>query len=189
MQRMALLIIVAVITAYLVARKAAPDQIGMFEESVKNSVDELLAKLEGFSATPYQDEAGLWTIGYGHKIVPGDGFWHPDFNPAGVRSITVEHAKLLKGQDASGASDAVDRCVKVPLTENQYQALVSLAYNIGSSAFCSSTVVKRLNAGDIRGAADAILWWNKVTDPTTKTLVISQGLVNRREQERALFLA
>jgi hypothetical protein len=72
--------------------------------------------------------------------------------------------------------------VKVPLTQNQFDALVSLVYNIGQTAFSNSTLLKKLNAKDYQGAADQFLRWNKGGGKVMK------GLVRRREAERALFL-
>ena len=76
----------------------------------------------------------------------------------------------------------VNTSVKAPLTQNQYDALVSLSYNIGSNAFKNSTLLKKLNSGDYKGAAEQFLVWNKVNSKRV------QGLVNRREAERNLFL-
>ena len=76
----------------------------------------------------------------------------------------------------------VKDCVKVPLHQHEYDAAVQLAYNIGAKAFCSSTVVKRFNAGDYPGACEAFLMWVKVAGRTV------HGLVNRRHEERRLCL-
>ena len=78
------------------------------------------------------------------------------------------------------------RAVRVTLTEEQRAALISLTFNIGSGGFLSSTVLRRLNAGNYEGAADAFLMWNKITRNGVKER--DQGLVNRRERERLLFL-
>lgn len=85
-------------------------------------------------------------------------------------------------RDVSKDEGAVKRCVKVPLFQREYDAAIQLSYNIGTTAFCNSTVVKRWNAGDYPGGCEAFLMWNKV-----KGRVV-QGLVNRREQERKLCL-
>lgn len=180
---------VGALVAYVAARQAAPEKIGELEMALKTSTAALLARFEGFRAEPYLDEGRLWTIGFGHLIVPGDGFWHPDHNPNGVREITVEEARALKERDAADALSAVARCVRVPLTDNQHAALVSLAYNIGASAFCSSTLVKKLNAGDYVGAAEWFAPWNKVRDLDTGELIVSAGLSKRRAQEREIFLS
>lgn len=181
--------VVGGLAAYLFARQVVPDRLEGVEMSLRAGLGELLARFEGFSATPYQDQAGLWTIGFGHLIVPGDGFWHPDHNPNGVREITVEEARALKERDAADALDAVARCVRVQLSDNQHAALVSLAYNIGGGAFCSSTLVKKLNAGDYIAAAEWFAPWNKVRDQDTGELVVSAGLTKRRAQEREIFLS
>ncbi len=175
--------------AYMMARQFAPEKIGELEMAVSSKLGELLARFEGFSSTAYQDQAGLWTIGFGHLIVPGDGFWHPTNNPSGVREISVEDARDLKERDAETAINAVDSCVRVPVSDNQRNALISLAYNIGAGAFCGSSLVRSLNAGDYQAAADWFRVWNKVRDPATGDMIVSAGLVKRREQERELFLA
>ena len=74
------------------------------------------------------------------------------------------------------------RCVTAPLSQAEYDAAVSLAYNIGVAAFCKSTVVKRFNDGDYEGACEAFLMWNKVGGRVVR------GLTLRRERERALCL-
>lgn len=73
--------------------------------------------------------------------------------------------------------------IKWPVTGNQFGACLSLAYNIGISAFTNSTLLKKLNAGDIAGTADQFLVWNKSAGQ------FLQGLMNRRKDERNLFLA
>lgn len=84
--------------------------------------------------------------------------------------------------DLKSFEQTVNNTVKVPLNQNQFDALVSLAYNIGTNAFSKSTLVKKLNSNDIRGAADQFdLWVNAGGERM-------QGLVNRRTVEKALFL-
>ena len=78
--------------------------------------------------------------------------------------------------------------VSVPLTQNQYDALGSLIYNIGETNFGKSTLLKKLNSKDYNGAADQFLVWNKQADESTGTMVTLQGLVNRRKDEREVFL-
>ncbi len=182
------LVAVGAVLAYLLARQTAPQQIGAFEESVKLSIEKILAKFEGFKSEPYLDEAGKWTIGFGHLIVPGDGFWSPT-NPDGAKYISVDDAKALKERDMMPAQDAVNRLVRVNLTEGQNAALVSLVYNIGSGNFASSTLLKKLNLGDFDGASLEFGKWNKVRDPDTGELVVSNGLTIRRAEEVEIFLA
>ena len=173
--------------AYLLARQVAPQQTGEFETAVTNSLENLIARFEGYRASPYQDQAGLWTIGFGHLIIPGDGFYHPAHNPDGARTVTVDAARELYDSDTAIARAAVDQAVSVPLNDSQRAALVSLAYNIGGSAFKNSTLVRKLNAWDYDGAAQEFLRWNKVRGESGE-LIISAGLTTRREQEREIFL-
>jgi len=174
--------------AYLLARQASPETFAPIEEAVGGKFNDMISRLEGFRSEPYQDQAGFWTIGFGHLIVPGDGFWSP-INPGGAKSISVAAARALYESDTLKARRAVDGAVTVELTANQYEALVSLAYNIGASAFASSTLVKKLNAGDYEGAAEQFAAWNKVRDPSTGALVVSDGLVARRDTEQQLFMS
>lgn len=85
-------------------------------------------------------------------------------------------------RDVSKDEAIVKRCVKVPLSQNEYDAAIQLAYNIGPTAFCRSTVVKRWNAGDYAGGCDAFLMWVKAGGK------VLHGLVNRRQEERRLCL-
>lgn len=155
---------------------------------MSSALEALIEKLEGFSSTPYPDQAGLWTIGYGHLIKPGDGYWSPD-NPNGKNVVTRAEASAQLDEDMAVARDAVTRSVRVPLTDNQFSALVSLAYNIGAGAFQSSTLLSLLNSGDYAAAADQFAVWNKIHDPETHELIVSNGLTTRRETERETFLA
>lgn len=135
-------------------------------------VDKLTTR-EGFSATPYKDTAGNWTIGYGHLIKAGESF----------SSITEAEARALLEADLAEAQRAVQRNVAAPVSQNQFDALVSFVYNIGGDAFKNSTLLAKLNAGDVAGAAAEFKRWiysgGKVTD----------GLVNRRTDEATQFLA
>ena len=184
-------VIGAIVTYFVVRQTASANVKELFvtfeEESVK-SVLSIIAGFEGFRDSPYLDTAGKWTIGYGHLIVPGDGFWHPDFNPGGIKYLSREDALILKQKDAGVAENDVARCVSAPLTENQRAALISLAFNIGGPQFCGSTAVRLINQRDYQGGADAMLAWNKVVDPTTGALVYDRGLAIRRTRERELFL-
>jgi len=166
----------------------AVQSIGEDVGAAVSKLGDLIAQFEGFSDVPYQDEAGLWTIGYGHLIKPGDGYWSPS-NPGGKKSIPRAEAAALLDSDTAVAQAAVDKNVSVSLTENQRDALVSLTYNIGTGNFKTSTLLRLLNSGDYAGAADQFAVWNKVHDPNTGVLVTSNGLVSRREQERETFLA
>ena len=131
-----------------------------------------LALHEGFRDRAYDDGVGVQTIGFGttEGVKPGD-------------RITVERALIRLNADADRFAQAVKRCAPVPMTQNEFDAAVSLAYNIGETAFCNSTVARRFRAGDYRGACDAFLMWNRAGGQ------VLRGLTIRREKERALCLS
>lgn len=136
---------------------------------------ELIKMFEGLRLEAYVDAVGIWTIGYGHTqgVAPG-------------MVITEEQAEAFLRQDLSDAEAAVSRYVKVRLNDNEFSALASLVFNIGSGNFQRSTVLRRLNNEDRVGAADAIEWWNK--GRVNGVLTSLPGLVRRRAAEKALFL-
>ncbi len=136
---------------------------------------ELIKMFEGLRLEAYVDAVGVWTIGYGHTKTARRGM-----------VITEEQAEALLREDLQDAENAVNRLVKVPLNENEFSALASLVFNIGSGNFQKSTVLRRLNAEDRVGAADAIEWWNK--GRVNGVLTTLPGLVRRRAAEKALFL-
>jgi lysozyme len=128
-----------------------------------------IASSEGFVEKAYRDIVGVWTIGFGTtaNVKPGD-------------TITVERALERKLDDVRKFHDGIAKCVTVPLTQGELDAYISLAYNIGVSAFCSSTLVKLLNAKDYDGACKQILRWNRAGGKVVR------GLVLRREREYQL---
>jgi lysozyme len=101
--------------------------------------------------------------------------------------ITKEQAEVFLREDLKVAEDTVNKLVKVKITQNQFDALVSLVFNIGTGNFANSSVLKFLNAGNYKAAADRFRLWNKQKqkDGSFKEL---GGLTKRREQERELFL-
>jgi len=140
---------------------------------MKNDVNglNLIKQFEGLRLRTYQCSANVWTIGYGHT--------------AGVGAddvITEEQALFLLRQDVAESEKAVNQHVHVPLTQNQFNALVSLVFNIGVGNFRTSTLLKKLNAGDYDGVARKFRRWVHVGGKTLP------GLVRRREAESALFL-
>ena len=137
---------------------------------------ELIKRFEGLELQAYQDVAGIWTIGYGHT--------GPEVGPG--MSITPQQAEQLLIEDLERFEPGVSEGLKVNVTQSQFDALVSLSYNIGVSAFQRSTALKRINKGDFEGAAEAITWWNKATINGRKQPVL--GLTRRRSAEAALFL-
>jgi lysozyme len=163
-----------VATAYDVA-----DMLGIAidSEMIISSVGiQLITSFEDLKLKAYDDGVGVWTIGYGTTIYT---------NGVAVKkgdSCTLEQAKSSFQHDLRRFQTAVNDAVNIPLSQNQFDALVSLAYNIGTNAFKTSTLVKYLNALDYKAAADQFLVWNKAGGSVLK------GLVRRREAERALFL-
>lgn len=142
---------------------------------------ELIAGEEGLRLEVYQDPGAgkAWTIGYGHKVQPGE-----KFHPYGtVKKITQAEADALFEADTHIATSAVEKYVRVPLTANQQAALISFVFNVGTAAFAGSTLLKLLNAGKYAEAAAELPRWNKDNG------VVLQILVNRRAREKDLFLA
>ncbi|HDC4771328.1 TPA: lysozyme [Enterobacter cloacae] len=137
----------------------------------------LIKEFEGCKLTAYQDSVGVWTIGYGWTQ-PVDG--KPIRAGMTIKQETAE--RLLKTGLVSYESD-VSRLVKVGLTQGQFDALVSFTYNLGARSLSTSTLLRKLNAGDYAGAADEFLRWNKAGGK------VMNGLTRRREAERALFLS
>lgn len=137
---------------------------------------EAIKRFEGRSLTAYQDVAGVWTIGYGTtRYRNGDAV-----RPGDV--ITADEAEALLRDQVEDYADAVRQLVRVPLTPSQFDALTSWTYNLGAAALRDSTLLKRLNAGEYREAADEMLRWvNAGGRPV-------EGLRRRREAERAMFL-
>lgn len=138
---------------------------------------ELIAEFEGFSPTIYEDIAGYPTIGFGHLIKSENEMRKYS------KGITKEEALEILRKDVEIAETAVNTYVKVPLTQNQFDALVSFVYNVGSGNFFRSTILKELNRKNYKKAADELLRWNKAGGK------VSKGLSNRREKERKLFLS
>lgn len=125
-----------------------------------------IATWEGFSSNAYQDIVGIWTLGFG--------------TTEGVKQgQTIDPVKALQRKltDVQQFEGALKQCIKVPLHQYEYDAYLSLAYNIGPTAFCNSTLVRKLNAGDYEGSCKEILRWNKAGGKVVR------GLTNRREAE------
>lgn len=137
---------------------------------------DLVSSFEDTKLQAYDDGVGVWTIGTGTTVYPnGQKVKRGD-------TCTLAQAKAYFAHDLMRFESSVNDLVKVPLSQNQFDALVSLVYNIGTGAFAGSTLLKKLNAKDYAGAADQFLVWNKGGGKVLK------GLVRRRADERALFL-
>lgn len=131
----------------------------------------LIKKFEGCRLTAYKCPAGVWTIGYGHASGVKEGM-----------TITQEQAEEYLKQDLEKFEKGVDDCVKVGINQNQFNALVSFAYNCGIGALQTSTLLKKLNKCDFEGTANEFLRWNKSNG------AVLPGLTNRRVAEREMFL-
>lgn len=138
---------------------------------------------------PYSDPIGILTIGWGHAITYGERFLRDNprdwaiakqLYPVGISKAEAED--LLR-RDIVEHSRDLATLVKVPINDNQYGALASLAFNIGVGNFGKSSVLRLINANNFASAADAFRLWNKAGGKVLK------GLVLRREAERTLFLS
>ena len=124
---------------------------------------------EGFRSDAYNDGVGVTTIGFGSTagVKPGD-------------RITVERALVTALADATRHGEEIKKCIKVPLYQTEFDAYSSFAYNVGTGAFCGSTLLKKLNSGDYPGACAELSRWVKAGGK------VLPGLVKRRAAERKL---
>jgi lysozyme len=157
-----------------------------------------LQKMESVEPYVYTDSAGYQTIGVGHKITPHElesGLLLIEGNAVRwIDGLSAEQIDGLMRADLAAAEWTVESCVKVPLTDNQFAALVSLCFNIGSQAFKDSSVLRVLNQGNYDLVPNFLILWNKITvrvvdvDGIKTVKKVSQGLVRRREAEIKLWL-
>lgn len=131
----------------------------------------LIKSFEGLRLKSYQDSVGVWTIGYGttRGITAG-------------MAITNEQAERMLMNDIGRFEPEIERLVKAPMNQAQWDALMSFTYNLGAANLGSSTLLKLLNAGDYVGAAEQFPRWNKAGGQ------VLAGLTKRRLAERAMFL-
>ena len=139
---------------------------------------DFIARWEGCVLKPYKDIAGLRTIGIGHLIKPNENF------PDGVE-ITKEKALELLAEDVKKCEDSIIARIKVPLNQNQFDALVSFGFNCGTGVYVLSDACKSLNAGDYKTFPEKLLQWSKVR--INGVLQQNKGLYNRRTSEGELF--
>lgn len=131
----------------------------------------LIRAFEGFRSTPYIDAAGHGTIGFGHKITPDEHF----------DAITLSQANDLLDSDASKTGEYVNCVVTKELNQNQYDALVCFTFNVGIGNLEKSTLLQKVNEGDMQEAAEQFLVWDKARGQTLL------GLQHRRMAESELF--
>lgn len=135
------------------------------------SLETFEESFEGRRHEAYQDSKGVWTIGVGHT--------GPEVKPGLV--WTDEQIDAAWASDNKWAQDTVNRMVLVRLTQDENDALVDLVFNIGIGNFDASTLLRELNAGDVRGAAAQFDLWDHCSG------VVLAGLLRRRQAETALF--
>jgi GH24 family phage-related lysozyme (muramidase) len=141
----------------------------------KRCID-LIEFSEGFSEVPYQCPAGVWTIGFGStRNFDGTAIksTHPRITRIGATNLMLATLKTYE--------DAVNRYVTVPINQNQFDALIDFAYNAGAQNLRTSTLLKKLNAGDYLGASEEFKKWIYSGSKMLK------GLMTRRRMERDLF--
>jgi lysozyme len=131
----------------------------------------LTEQFEGCRLTAYQDQVGVWTIGYGHT--------GPDVTPE--LTITHDHAQVLLAHDVGSAADCVNNVVTIDLTQAEFDALVDFVFNLGAGAFTGSTLLRDLNAGDFAAAAPQFDVWDHAGG------AVVAGLLRRRQAETAMF--
>lgn len=132
----------------------------------------MIQSFEGLRLRAYKDIVGVVTIGYGHT--------GKDVKMG--MTITKAQAEDMMRMDLAWFEQAVGGLLQLKATQNQFDAMVSLAYNIGGNAFADSTLLRKFNKGDSPGAADEFLRWTRAGGKNV------QGLVRRRQQERNHFL-
>ena len=139
---------------------------------------ELIKDFEGFSSSAYLDVVNIPTIGWGNTFYE-DG----TKVKMGDQISKTDALKLLEVVANRDFADKIFPSIKVKVTQSQFDAMVSLAYNIGTGAFLKSTLLKKVNAGDFAGAGEQFLRWNKAGGKEVL------GLTRRREREKQLFLS
>lgn len=166
---------------------------------VSDSALKMLKHHEGVRTKPYRDVVALWTIGVGHLMYPEQanlpnrknakpeytGPCREDYQIRieDFRIFSMEEVDGLLKSDLARFERGVDRLISVPLSQNQFDALVSFSFNLGLGTLQRSTLRQKVNRGDFEGAAEEFL---KYTMAGGK---VFRGLVNRRNDERALFLS
>lgn len=138
----------------------------------------LIKAFEGFVDHSYQDSVGIWTIGYGTTRVNGS-----PVQPG--MTCTSAQAEQYLTADLAAAEHCVNSKTTQPLAQNQFDACVSLSYNIGCANFSGSTLLRMINAGDLDNAQPQFLRWNKAH--SANGYVALKGLTRRRLAEAALF--
>lgn len=156
------------------------DYIMTTANAISNFGLDFIKNIEGFSSRPYKDAKG-WSIGYGHFLGESD--------TAPALSWSQSDAEAALASDTETAQNAVRNMVKVPINQNQFDALTSLVYNIGATAFQRSTLLAKLNREDYGGAAAQFGVWVRSRSATHEKGVVNPSLVARRDAEKQIFLS
>lgn len=130
-----------------------------------------VASFEGYESTAYQDQGGIWTLGFGHTSRVQQG-----------QTCTRDEALAWLDMDLTTADSAVNAAIKIALEQYEFDACVSLAYNIGWGNFEKSTLARVLSSGDHAAASAQFLVWDKVSG------IVNHGLLRRRTAEQSIFL-
>jgi len=145
---------------------------------ISDAALELIKEFEGLRLEAYLDPVGIVTIGYGYTNEAGFG---PGVSMGDT--WTAQQAEDMLREGVHRFANNIQPHFTIKPNSDQFGAFVSLAYNIGWQSFIKSTALKRWNAGDVKGAAEAVTWWNKAGGK------VLRGLTRRREAEAALILA
>jgi len=138
---------------------------------------DLIKEHEGLRLNAYRDPVSVLTIGYGHTSMAGEPKVYAGQKITRAEALTILH------RDINRFAVGMMKFIRVSLTQGQFDALVSLSFNIGLGAFKKSTLLRKLNAGDFEGAASEFPKWRKAGGR------VLPGLVKRRAMEKALFLS
>ena len=138
---------------------------------------DLIKEFEGFRTHPYRDSVGIWTVGYGTTHYMSGR--HVTKNDQDINEITASH--LLEDEVNKTYAHAVNVYVQVQLTQNQFDALVSFVYNLGTGSLKQSTLLRKLNSGDYVGATNEFHKWSHAGGH------VIHGLAIRREREKEVF--
>ncbi len=166
----------------------------MTSKNIDDAGINLIKEFEGYKNQAYKCSAGYWTIGYGHKLTTKDDFARiaqginrkdaTDKDITGAnRELTLKECEDILKQDLRVFCDGVRMAINNKATQNQFNAMVSLAYNIGLGAFKGSSVLKYHKIGNYKDASEWFLAWKNATINGVKKPI----LLPRREKEKALY--
>lgn len=141
-----------------------------------------IKKWEGLNLNAYQDSAGIWTIGYGSIL------YQNNIPVKKGDNITMDTAESLLEWEVNLKAIAVNHAIQATINQNQFDALVSFAYNAGIQALLSSTLLKRVNANPADASiTDAFMMWDKAH--VDGNVVVIKGLADRRNEEAGLYFS